>query len=104
MVNSSVSSKPGSPEMENLSEDEKRLVHRLNRIQGQVEAVKKSLVCGEEKPCLETMQLIKAANQAMKKFGEAYLHYHVHKCMRNKSSNENIGEELKTIIHSIFTM
>lgn len=58
--------------MENIE-----LIHRLNRIQGQIEAVKKSIKIDDEKDCVKTLRLIKAANNALKKFGEAYVIMHL---------------------------
>jgi len=85
-------------------DENKRLIHRLNRIQGQLESIKRSLAKGAEKDCLETIHLIKATSQAIKKFGEAYMHVHVERCLNKQNSRDKMEEELKNVIHSVFTM
>ena len=44
-----------------------QLTHRLNRAQGQIEALKRIVNSDQEQDCLETLRLIKAVNNALKK-------------------------------------
>ena len=80
------------------------LVNRLSRVQGQIEAIKKNIVAGEDKDCLKTMQLLKAVNNAVKKFGEAYVTYHFDECLTTKNPKQNIEKEIKDIINATFTL
>lgn len=77
------------------------LLNRLNRIQGQIEALKKA-VNSEEAECMKTMHLLKAANNALKKFGEAYVSKHLEICIRSKGSISDMEEDLKNVISSSF--
>ncbi|MCB1159657.1 MAG: metal-sensitive transcriptional regulator [Leptospiraceae bacterium] len=85
--------------MENLP-----LIHRLNRIQGQIEAIKKTLQNEEERDCIKIMRLVKAANNALKKFSEVYVTEHMEECMRNGSSSGKIEQEMKEVISSVFNL
>ncbi|MGV3526863.1 MAG: metal-sensitive transcriptional regulator [Candidatus Sericytochromatia bacterium] len=84
-----------------MSED-KQLIHRLNRVQGQIEAVRKRLVNQEPMDCVETLRLIKAANQALKKFGEAYVQTHLKECVRKDASREELEKGLQEVVSSAF--
>jgi len=79
------------------------LVHRLNRIKGQIEAISRTLD-SEDQDCLKTMQLLKAANNALKKFGEAYVARHLDECIRSKSSIQDIEKDLRNVINASFTL
>jgi len=80
------------------------LIHRLNRAQGQIEAIKKTLASGDDKDCLKTLRLLKAANNALKKFGEAYVAQHLHECIRSKVSPEEMEKGLQEVVYSAFTL
>lgn len=80
------------------------LIHRLNRAQGQIEAIKKNLLAGEKKDCLKTLRLLKAANNALKKFGEAYVAQHLSECLRNQTSPEEMEKGLQEVVYSAFTL
>jgi DNA-binding FrmR family transcriptional regulator len=81
------------------------LIHRLNRAIGQLEAIKKTLSSEEDKDCIKTIRLLKAANNAIKKFGEAYVNDHLTECMlQEKATKEEMKESLKEVISSAFTM
>ncbi len=87
-----------------ISETNRRLVHRINRIQGQLEAIKKGLEKNESKDCTRTMQLLKAANHAMKKFGEAYIAEHMAECLSRGKAPDEMEKEMKAVISSAFSM
>ena len=80
------------------------LINRLSRVQGQIEAIKKNIVSGDDKDCLKTMQLLKAVNNAIKKFGEAYVTHHFDECLTTKTPKQNIEKEIKDIINATFTL
>lgn len=85
----------------NSKEMNAELLNRLNRIQGQIEALKKS-VSTPDSDCMKTMQLLKAANNALKKFGEAYVSKHLELCIRSKGSVTEMEQDLKNVISSSF--
>ena len=80
------------------------LISRLNRIQGQLESIKRNLESNTEMECIKTMHLIKAANNGLKKFGEAYVSNHMDECMNGKLPKKNIEKELKSVIEAAFTL
>lgn len=80
------------------------LVHRLNRIQGQIEAIKKSIQSEEKEDCLKTVRLIKASNNALKKFCETYVNYHLDECINNNLNPKHMEKELKEIVTSVFSI
>jgi len=81
---------------------DKQLIHRLNRVQGQIEAIRKRLINEEPMDCVETLRLVKAANNALKKFGEAYVTHHLKECVRNDVSREELEQGLQDVISSAF--
>ncbi len=82
-----------------------RLVHRLNRIQGQIGAIKKILDTDyEDQDCAEVLRLVKAVNNATKKFGEAYVSDHLSYCVRQDVPKEKIEEGLQEIVSSAFSL
>lgn len=85
-----------------MASSEKQLVHRLNRIQGQVEAIRKRLLNQEPMDCVETLRLIKAANNALKKFGEAYVTEHLKECVRKDVPREELEQGLQEVVASAF--
>ena len=87
-----------------MSDANTELIHRLNRAQGQIEAIKKSLATGTEKDCLKTLRLLKAANNALKKFGEAYVAQHLHECIRSGASAEDMEKGLQEVVYSAFSL
>ncbi len=79
------------------------LTHRLNRIQGQIEAIKKNLV---ENPseCKKNIQLLKAATNALKKFGQAYVEEHMQECITKSTDIRSIESDLRVVISSAFSL
>lgn len=82
-----------------------KLIHRLNRIQGQIGAIKKILGTDfEQQDCVEVLRLVKAVNNATKKFGEAYVSEHLSYCIRNDVPRDQIEEGLQEVITSAFSL
>lgn len=86
-----------------LSEEQIKLIHRINRIQGQLEAIKNTIT-NEEKDCEKAILLLKAAHQAMKKFGEAYIHEYMNHCFQEKKSASLIESDVKKAISAAFSL
>jgi len=89
-------------EKENKLSTDKQLIHRLNRVQGQIEAIRKRIANNEPMECVETLRLIKAANNALKKFGEAYVSSHLKQCVRDNVSKEDLEQGLQEVVASAF--
>ncbi len=90
--------------MSEIEKEDKELIHRLNRAIGQLEAIKRRLESNNEKDCIQSIRLLKAANNAIKKFGEAYVNQHLNKCMSSGVSPKEIEKSLKDVIGSVFSM
>lgn len=67
--------------MAHLMREKKKLIHRINRIQGQLNAVKEMLDHSEENKCGNVLQLIAACRGAMNglmaEVIEDHVRYHV---------------------------
>ncbi len=85
------------PEPENT-----KLIHRLSRIQGQLEGLK-ALLNQEEPNCRDTILLLKASHQALKKFGEVYMTEYLSHCLRTQK-NKDIESDLKEAIQTAFLL
>lgn len=86
-----------------MSED-KALVHRLNRIVGQIQGISNRIESCEQKDCLETLQQLKASINALKKFGEAYVTQHMQECMAKEKDAKNMQMELAKVVKSVFSI
>lgn len=80
------------------------LVHRLNRAQGQIEAIKKLLESGKNKDCVKTLQQLKAAQNALKKFAQAFVHQHLDECLQSKPTQAKLKQGLMEVIEASFTL
>ncbi|EPG72813.1 metal-sensitive transcriptional repressor [Leptospira fainei serovar Hurstbridge str. BUT 6] len=80
-----------------------QLVHRIHRIKGQLEAIEKGLF-DEETDCEKTLMQLKAASQALKKFGEAYMHAYMEKCFVERKGASNIRENVRKAIKTAFSL
>ena len=87
-------------------EQNEALLARLNRVQGQIEGLKKKI--GEEPSaakCKATMQQVKAANNALRKFAEAYVDANMQACFEDKHINmKDLREQMQDVIASAFTL
>lgn len=82
--------------------DNTELIHRLNRAQGQIEAIKKSLMNNEKTDCIKTLRLLKASSSALKKFGEAYVSKHLEECIAEDLPKPQIEKGLKEVVSAAF--
>lgn len=81
------------------------LIHRLSRIIGQLEGLKKTLQCDTDHDCLATIQQLKASINGLKKFGESYVKDHMKECVRqNKTSIDDMESMLSDIISGAFSL
>ncbi len=87
-----------------MEQERQALISRINRIQGQLESIKKNLEGDGDMECIKTMHLIKSANNALKKFGEEYVSMHMEKCLNGKSPKKDMEKELRSVIEAAFTL
>ena len=79
-----------------------KLIHRLNRANGQLEAVKRMVE--NDANCLETLQQLKASINALKKFGEAYTQDHLNDCLEKGMSTSEAKAALSSVITGAFSL
>ncbi|MCX7632511.1 MAG: metal-sensitive transcriptional regulator [Turneriella sp.] len=79
-----------------------QLIHRLNRIQGQIEALKR-IASSDNADCVKTIELAKAVVNATKKFAQAYVETHLEHCLQDKRPINEIQKELRKVVQSSFT-
>ena len=69
-----------------LTDDEKRkLAHRLSRINGQVEAVRRMIE--EDEYCVDILMQLSAATGALHRVGEIVLDQHLRRCVQDAMRN-----------------
>lgn len=85
---------------------DKKLIHRLSRVQGQIEALKLSLEEGSfsEEKCLANLQLLKASINGLKKFGAAYMASNVHNCLQKNMPQEELEAVMQLAIETGFDL
>ncbi len=83
--------------------EHKKILDRLNRAQGQIEAIKKELHSGKG-DCLSILRLHKAAHSALKKSAEAYVKEYALLCMQKGEHPDVMKETLEEVITSAFSM
>jgi len=81
------------------------LIHRLSRIIGQLEGLKKNIQSNADHDCLATIQQLKASINGLKKFGETYVKEHMKECVQqNSKSKEEMETMLSDIISGAFSL
>ncbi|WDQ18086.1 metal-sensitive transcriptional regulator [Rhodopirellula sp. P2] len=74
-----------------LSADEKKkLAHRLSRINGQVEAVRRMIEADEY--CVDILMQLSAATGALHRVGEIVLDQHLNRCVREAMESGSDAE------------
>ncbi len=81
-----------------------KLVHRLNRVTGQIDGIKRKIETNNDEDCIQTLQQLKASINALKKFGEAYMNVHLETCLKKGLSSEKVKEALKSVISGAFSL
>ena len=81
-----------------------KLVHRLNRVTGQIDGIKRKIKNNDDDDCIQTLQQLKASINALKKFGEAYMNEHLETCLKKGLSSEKVKETFKSVISGAFSL
>ncbi len=82
----------------------RELVQRLNRVEGQIAALKRSLEAGSVEDCTQTLYQLKAATNGLKRFGEAFAREYAHQCVREGKSQAQMAKSIDQIISTAFTL
>lgn len=80
------------------------LVLRLNRIEGQIGALKRSLEKTDTSDCTQTLFQLKAATNGLKRFGEAFAREYASRCVKEGKSSAQLSKDLDQIITTAFTL
>ena len=78
------------------------LLHRLNRIQGQIDGLKRAVLTPKPN-CVLTMHQVKAIQSAVKAFAEAYVSEYARTCIPAKTP-ARLRKNIENIINSAFTL
>ena len=84
------------------AKENRELVHRLNRIIGQLQSMRKRLETGEN-DCSNDVQQLKAASQALIKFTQSYIEEHMKGCMQSGKTAKEVQKDLQSVIHAFFS-
>ncbi len=81
------------------------LIVRLNRIEGQVQALRNALERGvTDTDCVRTLYQVKAATNALKRFGEAFTHEYAKRCLAENTGRARLAHRVDDIISSAFAL
>ena len=69
-------------------EEKKQLIHRLNRISGQVEGIKKMIE--EDRYCDDLLTQLLAVDKAVKSLSSVILEKHMYSCVKKEVSEGNL--------------
>lgn len=69
-------------------EEKKQLIHRLNRISGQVEGIKKMIE--EDRYCDDVLTQLLAVDRAVKSLSSVILEKHMYSCIKKEVSEGNL--------------
>lgn len=86
-----------------MKTDTDRLVHRLNRIEGQIGAVRHAIAQGDA-DCLAQIRQIKAARSALKSFAEVYVEEYALACAEESRASSRLAPKLRNIVTAAFTL
>ena len=79
------------------TEDEKKqLIHRLNRISGQVKGIKKMIE--EDRYCDDVLTQLLAVDKAVKSLSSVILEKHMYSCIKKEVSEGNL-EVVDEVMH-----
>ncbi|HSB69454.1 MAG TPA: metal-sensitive transcriptional regulator [Candidatus Methylomirabilis sp.] len=76
-------------------ETKRRALHRLRRIQGQVQGVQRMVE--EDKYCVDTMLQISAIQGALEQVSKILMHRHIESCVLDSMQAGSDGERAKKI-------
>lgn len=86
-----------------VSNDRKALINRLSRIQGQIEALKRSIKEGDSE-CLTHMRQVKAIRSGVKSFAEEYVQQFARSCTHAESVSPRLHRTMKEVVSSAFSI
>jgi DNA-binding FrmR family transcriptional regulator len=85
-----------------LLSNDKLLLDRLSRIQGQLDGLKRAIERGTD--CGRVIGQTKAAHAALKRFAEAYVDREIERCAANEGMPETMRRDMRELISSAFLL
>lgn len=86
-----------------LSDERRALINRLSRIQGQIEALKRSIEEDDGK-CLTNMRQVKAIRSGVKSFAEEYVQRFALSCAETESVSPRLRRTMEEVVASAFSI
>jgi DNA-binding FrmR family transcriptional regulator len=80
------------------AEEHKKLLSRINRIEGQVRGLKKMIQ--EDRDCMDVLKQIAAAGGALRSLGMVLMEEHLKGCVASAIMKNNVEEEDK-LVHQV---
>ncbi|OGZ04958.1 MAG: hypothetical protein A2845_04460 [Candidatus Lloydbacteria bacterium RIFCSPHIGHO2_01_FULL_49_22] len=93
-----------SQELNKTADEREALLHRLNRIQGQIEGIKRSVESDKQGDCLVNIGQIKAVHVAVKRFAEAYIDAYAITCAKGEGVSLKFEKDIRTVVASAFSI
>ena len=86
---------------ERSEEEVRRLLHRLNRVEGQVRGLKEMLL--NDAYCPDILVQVSAATAALNSFGKELLSTHIHTCVADgiRRGDDQVVDELVTVLQKM---
>lgn len=83
------------------AEEQKKLIHRLNRIEGQIRGISKMVE--EESYCVDILTQVSAVQAALNGFNRVLLSEHIKTCVVDdiRAGNEEVVDELLVTLQKI---
>lgn len=75
-----------------MDQEKKKVIERLNKIEGQVRGIKKMVV--EDRDCFDVLKQIGAAGGALRSLQKNILEHRVHHCIEEALQTEGQREDL----------
>ena len=80
------------------------LVHRINRIKGQLDGIRKKIEEGNVDDCDKVLNQIKAVTNAMRSLAEAYVQENLKECLNQGKSVQSMEDQILSVISAGFKM
>ncbi|MGC8739063.1 MAG: metal-sensitive transcriptional regulator [Candidatus Hydrogenedens sp.] len=87
--------------MQKEEEKKKKIVERLNRIEGQIRGLR--VMIEKEKPCFDVLKQVSAVRGALRSLGQVILQQHLNECLLSFGENEEKIKEFKDNLVHLFS-
>jgi DNA-binding FrmR family transcriptional regulator len=72
------------------------LIVRLHKVRGQIEAIERMV--DSDADCSDVLTQVVSARRALKSFGDAVIHAHMHDCIEHASTRAESHQKLKAFL------